>query len=398
MLKLREAAKRLRAGDQRAPGAGQRPRRIEVKLGERSYPVLIGSEILGQLGYLLSPALAPEGTPVFVVSDPKVHSLYGPRLRAGLRSAGLVEHQILIPDGERYKNLKTVSSIYDRLIEGGAGRDSPLVALGGGVVGDTAGYAAATFMRGIPLVMVPTTLLAQVDSAIGGKVGVNHRAGKNLIGAFYQPRLVLADIATLESLPEREYRNALYEVIKYGVIRDAALFELLEREGERLLGRERGLLEEIVARCAEIKAEVVADDERESGLRMILNFGHTLGHALEAAANYRRLRHGEAVGWGMIAAARLARELRMLDAAAAERIEALVRSIGPLPSIAGLKWSDISAAMYRDKKMRCGRLRFVLPRRIGEVTVTEDVPDSLVKAVVAGLPKQIRRGTIHESL
>lgn len=300
----------------------------------------------------------------------------------------------LIPDGERAKTLATVSRLLDRMVQLKLTRQSTVVAVGGGVVGDVAGFVASIYMRGIPVVQVPTTLLAQVDSSIGGKTGVNHRSGKNLIGTFHQPRLVISDPLVLQTLPEREYRSGLYEALKYGVIRDVDLFEDFERSGTALIERDPAAIERLVARCAAIKAEVVMKDEKESDLRRILNFGHTVGHGLEAAARYQRIKHGEAVGYGMIAAARIGHSLNRLAVNDRDRIENAIRSLGRLPALTGIESKEVLNALRHDKKVRDGAIHFVLPRAIGRVEVTPDVPFLLVRDVVKGIlndAKQLSR-------
>ncbi len=283
------------------------------------------------------------------------------------------EEPILLPDGERFKNLPTVGRIYDALIRAGADRATTIVAVGGGVVGDIAGFAAATFLRGVPVVQVPTTLLAQVDSAIGGKVGVNHAAGKNLIGAYHQPAAVIIDPELLSTLPRREFRAGLYEVVKYGVIASRPLFDRLQVDMDRLFAREPDVLVQVISECCRIKGSVVEQDERESGPRRALNFGHTIGHALEAATKYRRFLHGEAVGYGMLAAAHLAAARTSITAADRDSLAALIAKMGPLPSVADLSAAQVVEAVARDKKVVAGRLHFVLPVGIGSTTTVTDV-------------------------
>lgn len=315
--------------------------------------------------------------PFFVVSQPRILSAIGtPHVGFPVTT---------IPDGERAKTLRTVRRLLDRMVAEKLPRDATVVALGGGVVGDVAAFAASIYLRGLDVVQVPTTLLAQVDSSVGGKTGVNHPAGKNLIGTFHQPRLVLADPALLESLPEREYTSGLYEALKYGVIRDRELFAMFERDMALLAARDPSVLADLVHRCLAIKIDVVGRDEKEGGLRRILNFGHTIGHGIEAALGYRRVRHGEAVGYGMIGAARIASSLGRVAARAQERIERAVGAIGPLPPLDGLEVADVLEAMGHDKKIRGGALHFVLPTGIGRVRIEAGVPTSLVRKVVSGL-------------
>jgi 3-dehydroquinate synthase len=280
-----------------------------------------------------------------------------------------------MPDGERHKHLTTVSRVYDGLLKANADRGTVVVAIGGGVVGDTAGFAAATFLRGLSLVHVPTTLLAQVDSSIGGKVGVNHPLGKNLIGAFYQPRAVVIDPRSLRSLPRREFRAGLYEVIKYGVIASASLFDRVRTSLPAVFGRSEEALVPIIAECCAIKAGVVERDEREQGERRHLNFGHTIGHALEAVTGYRRFRHGEAVGYGMLAAARLALARRAMSRTAHDALQELIAALGPMPPVGDLSATEALAAIRRDKKVLRGTLHFVLPTEIGRVEIVNDVSE-----------------------
>jgi len=351
------------------------PIRVDVGTPSRPYAITLGDGILDGLQQLLDEARAPSRR--FVVSSPLVWRLHGARLSA----AGL-EEPILVPDGERHKQLPTVSRIYDALVRAHADRASTLVTFGGGVIGDMAGFAAATYLRGIALVHVPTTLLAQVDSAIGGKVGVNHPHGKNLLGAFHQPHAVVADLAVLGTLPRREFRAGLYEVVKYGMTSSAGLFDRIARDSAAIFARQPDVLAAIVAESCRIKAAVVAADEREAGPRRVLNFGHTAGHALEAVTKYRRFRHGEAVAYGMLVAA----ELAVMRGALAERDRAaladLIASLGPLPPIADLTTAQMIEAMQHDKKVVAGRLHYVLPTAVGATSIVDDVaPTELAKAL-----------------
>jgi 3-dehydroquinate synthase len=315
-----------------------------------------------------------------VVSNPTVWHHHG-----ALIARALPGEPILIPDGERYKTLASVSKIYDALIRGGADRGSTLVAVGGGVVGDAAGFAAASFLRGIRLVHVPTTLLAQVDSAIGGKVGVNHPLGKNLIGAFHQPALVVSDPRVLRTLPRREFRSGLYEVVKYGVIWSRGLFDHVAAHTKAIFARDPAALLPAIVESSRIKAEVVAKDERESGLRRILNFGHTIGHALEAATNYRRFRHGEAIAHGMLGAADIGVARGLLPATDQQGLADLLSRLGPLPGVADLSSAAILDAIRRDKKVVEGRLHYVLATRIGATTTVDDVTEDEIRAALARL-------------
>ena len=349
---------------------------IPVRLNHSSYDILVGAGVAVEVEKHLSQAGLCE--PFLVISQPRILKAVG----KDLKKKFAVES---IPDGERAKSLTTVSRLLDRMVKLNLTRQSTVIAFGGGVVGDVAGFVASIYMRGISVVQIPTTLLAQVDSSIGGKTGVNHRAAKNLIGAFHQPRLVLSDPLVLETLPDREYASGLYEALKYGVIRDPALFEEFERNTSMLRNRDPEAVERLVARCAAIKADVVMSDEKESGLRRILNFGHTVGHGLEAAARYQRIKHGEAVGYGMVAAARIGRALDKIENHDVRRIENAIASIGRLPLLNGVRSKDVLGAIQHDKKVRDGAIHFVLPRAIGQVEVTPDVPFEMVREVVKGI-------------
>jgi 3-dehydroquinate synthase len=346
------------------------PVRIDVATPSRLYSATIDDGALDRVGRLLDDLHAPERR--FIVSSPLVWRLHGPRLARAVDSASAVE-PILVPDGERFKQLATVSRIYDALVRANADRASTLITFGGGVIGDMAGFAAATYLRGIAVVHVPTTLLAQVDSAIGGKVGVNHPLGKNLIGAFYQPHAVIVDPTVLGTLPRREFRAGLYEVIKYGVTSSATLFDRIVKGRQAIFARTPEALTPVIAESCRIKAGVVAADEREAGARMILNFGHTAGHALEAVTRYRRYRHGEAVAYGMLVAAQLARGRGALAERDRQALADLIASLGPLPPIADVPATQIIEAIQHDKKMVAGRLHFVLPTTIGAATIVDDV-------------------------
>lgn len=325
-----------------------------------------------------------ESTGTFLLSSPRVWNYWGKALATKM-SGGSRRRPILFDDREAAKNLATVEKIARQLVAAGADRRAILVAVGGGVVGDVAGFAAATYLRGVRLVHIPTTLVAQVDSAIGGKTGVNLPEGKNLVGAFYPPKLVIADPAVLQTLPHREFRSGLYEVVKYGVIADEKLFEFLERRMDAVLRRDPAALAWIIPRCVATKARVVGADERESGLRQILNFGHTLGHALETATKYRRFLHGEAIGWGMIAATMMALGVGRLSDSDATRIIRLVASVGPLPPLGNIRASQLRRILTGDKKARGGRVLWVLPRRIGKTEWGIDVPWPVVAQAFNGV-------------
>jgi 3-dehydroquinate synthase len=304
-----------------------------------------------------------------MVSNPLVWRIHGDAVQRAL-PGGIV---ILVPDGERHKTIATVTRIYDSLIRAEADRQSVIVAMGGGVIGDMAGFAAATFLRGLPLVQLPTTLLAQVDASVGGKVGVNLAAGKNLVGSFYPPALVVSDSQFLSTLPRREYRAGLYEVIKYGFACSADLFARLQRAVPQLTDGRPETIGPVIADCCAIKAGIVSADERESGPRRVLNFGHTAGHAIEAVTGYRRFRHGEAVGWGMLVAAELAAARRLLPSDALDALRSLIMQLGPLPPVTDLSVGDLLDSIRHDKKVADGRLHFVLPTAVGKTAIVDDV-------------------------
>lgn len=324
-----------------------------------------------------------DSTGIFFLSSPRVWRYWGRALASKIPGA---RRPILFDDRESSKRLSTVEEITRQLVRAGADRRAILVAVGGGVVGDVAGFAAAAYLRGVRLVQIPTTLVAQVDSSVGGKTGVNLPEGKNLVGAFYPPKLVIADPDVLHTLPHREFRSGLYEVVKYGVIADPKLFAFLERRMDAVLRRDPAALAYIISRSIAIKADVVTKDERESGLRQILNFGHTLGHALEAATSYRRFLHGEAIGWGMIAATLLAVAMGRLSDSDAARIIRLVASVGPLPRLGKITAQQLRPIMLGDKKARGGRVLWVLPRRIGKTDWGVDIPWPIVGRTFAALP------------
>jgi 3-dehydroquinate synthase len=346
-------------------------REIMVELGDRSYPVVVGSGILAQVGARLA-ALGFVDRCALLTSE-RVGALYREPVVGALRTTGVDPAVIEIPDGEEHKSLAWLALVYDRLLSAGIERSTPLIALGGGVIGDLGGFAAATLLRGLPLVHVPTTLLAQVDAAIGGKTAVNHAQGKNLIGAFHQPRVVLADVDVLATLPRRELLAGLAEVIKYGVIGDAGLFDVVERQLDAILELDRELLTWLVATSARQKAEVVSRDERElTGLRATLNYGHTVGHAVEMLTDYRRFLHGEAVAIGMVAAARVSQALGACDAAVVARIRDLLARAGLPTELPGdVDREALALAMRSDKKSRGGKIRFVTVHGIGQVELVE---------------------------
>lgn len=357
-------------------------RRIAIDSENGRYEVLYGPGVLS--GAEARIKSLENHTGAFLLCSPRVARHWRRKLERALRIAGL-RRTVIFDDREKSKTIATVERVCRELVRAGADRRALLVAAGGGVVGDVAGFVAASYLRGVGLVHVPTTLVAQVDSAIGGKTGVNLPEGKNLVGAFYSPRLVLADPATLSTLPPREFRSGFYEVIKYGVIADQRLFEFLENCIEALANRDRRALDFVIPRCIQAKAKVVSRDERESGLREVLNFGHTFAHAFETATGYRKYLHGEAVGWGMIAASRLSARMGLLAVDEANRIERLVHRVGPLPSLPTAKPSRLIDIMHADKKIRGGKLRLVLTRKIGTAKTFGPLAPKLVAEVLRQL-------------
>jgi 3-dehydroquinate synthase len=359
---------------------------LTVGLKERSYPIHIGSGLLGQ-AELLKHAL-PHGRAA-IVTNTTVAPLYLEKLQNTLLSIGVSSMPVILPDGEKYKNFETLNLIYDALLTNRCERTTPLIALGGGVIGDMTGYAAATYLRGVPFIQLPTTLLAQVDSSVGGKTGINHPLGKNMIGAFYQPQVVLADIDTLNTLPDEELYAGIAEVIKYGLIRDLPFFEWLEQNMEKLLTRDTEALQYAIARSCLNKAEVVGADERENGERALLNLGHTFGHAIENGMGYGAVLHGQAVAAGTIMAADLSRRLGWISAEDVARIRHLLERSklpgeGP-PSLAPELYLRL---MGLDKKVEGGKIRFVLLKAIGHAVVSGDVPEELLRQTLVACTKQ----------
>lgn len=341
--------------------------KVLVDLGATSYEIFIGEDVLNNFSKLFKVT----GKALFVTQE---NILRFCRIEIPCEIA-------IIPDGETSKSLRMAEKLYTRAIEAGLDRKSVIVAMGGGVVGDLAGFVAATFMRGIDLIQIPTTLLAQVDSSVGGKTAVNHKLGKNLIGAFHQPRAVLIDLNFLKTLPEREIKSGLGEVVKYGVISDEKFFSYLEDNAEKILERDLKILAQVVKRSCEIKAGVVAADEKESGLRRILNFGHTLAHAIEEQTQYKKYRHGEAVAIGMLAAARISLELGKTSAENVARLERLIKNFGMVTTCAGLDAEKLYDVTFRDKKTVGGVVNWVLMKNFGEVEISSDVPAPIVKKV-----------------
>ncbi|MBQ3451258.1 MAG: 3-dehydroquinate synthase [Selenomonadaceae bacterium] len=343
--------------------------KILVDLGAKSYEIFIGKDILGSVEKFVSGK-------ALLVTQENIFKLCGEKFPYEVA---------LIPDGETSKSLGEAEKLFTRAIEAGLDRKSVVIALGGGVVGDLAGFVAATFMRGINLIQIPTTLLAQVDSSVGGKTAVNHALGKNLIGAFHQPRAVFIDLNFLKTLPEREIKSGLGEVVKYGVISDENFFAYLEDNAEKILQRDLKTLAHVVKRSCEIKAEVVAADEKESGLRRILNFGHTLAHAIEEQTGYKKYRHGEAVAIGMVAAAQISHELGKTSAENVQRLEKLLKRFDMVTTCAGLDADKLYAVTFRDKKTVGGKVNWVLMKNFGDVEICGDVPASVVKKVFTRL-------------
>ncbi|HXQ25527.1 MAG TPA: 3-dehydroquinate synthase [Candidatus Acidoferrales bacterium] len=357
---------------------------IRVSSSSGPYDVVCAPGALSRAASLI--ARLGDSTGTFILSSPRVWRNCG-RAIASKVPGKAAKHPILFDDRESLKRLQAVEAISRQLIRAGADRRAVIVAVGGGVVGDVAGFAAASYLRGVRLVHIPTTVVAQVDSAIGGKTGVNLPEGKNLVGAFYPPKLVIADPVLLGTLPHREYRSGLYEVIKYGVIADRQLFVFLERHMPAVLRRDPEALGKIISRSIAIKARVVGADEREGGLRQILNFGHTLGHALEAATGYRRFLHGEAIAWGMIAATMMALATDRLALMEAFRIVRLITSVGPLPDVPAIPGAKLRSILAGDKKARGGRVLWVLPRRIGKTEWGIEMPWPVVERSLESLPE-----------
>jgi len=354
---------------------------IRVRTKSNSYQVLVSAGLLRRAGREIRRMLPSAASRVFVVTSPNVRRHWGEKLESSLRAARLEYELLEMHDGEPAKRLHTVEQLAEQLVEARADRKSLLVAFGGGVVGDSAGFLAAIFMRGVPVIQIPTTVVAQLYAAIGGKTGVNLRGGKNLIGAFHQPSAVLVDPELLQTLDEREFRSGLFEALKCGVIRDPGLFEFMDRNARKIMDRDPKAVERIIRDSVRVKAAVVSADEKESGLRRILNFGHTVGHALEAATSYSHFLHGEAVAWGMIAAAAIARDAGFCRARTAEQVRNLVLAYGPLPPV-NCAVDDVLSRLQSDKKTVAGAVHFVLPQKIGKVRISSDVPHSAVRAAV----------------
>jgi 3-dehydroquinate synthase len=365
---------------------------VTIHVLPRPYQAWIENGLLTRAGSVLS-ELLPQPSRIFVVTVPPVRKRWGRELVSSLKASGFTPQVIPMPDGEPSKRLATVESLADKLARLGADRKAVIIALGGGVVGDVSGLLASLYMRGLELVQVPTTVLAQVDASIGGKTAVNLGAGKNLLGTFHHPRVVLIDPTVLKTLPDREFRAGLYEALKCGIIGSVELFLRFEQNRARILNRDPVELEWLIAQSVRLKAEVVSADEREDGLRRVLNLGHTIGHALEAETGYRRLLHGEAVAWGMIAAANIALRVGRTDSVTAGRIADAVLSLGRLPEV-NVNSRKILARLQSDKKTQNGVVHFILPREIGKVEVASDVPGSAVMDAVDELRRLSRGGWV----
>jgi len=355
-------------------------KRVKVTLGSNSYQVHIGSGILAQAGQ----HLREEGfsDSLVIITNPVVEGLYGDTLKQNLTRDGFRVTVLQVPDGEGQKSLETAGRLYHELTSCYAERTTPILALGGGVIGDLAGFVAATYLRGVPLIQIPTTLLAQVDSSIGGKVAIDHGQLKNMIGAFYQPRLVISDIDTLKTLDARILTGGLAEVIKYGVIRDEGLLSYIEENLDKIKSLDSGALEEIVLRSAEFKAEVVEQDEKDLGLRAILNYGHTVGHAIESVSDFK-VEHGAAVAMGMLAAARISNKMGVLNKAELLRLQSLIERAGLSTAMPKLEIKEMLQAITHDKKVLEGKVRFILPQSLGKVFITDEVSLSLVEQILA---------------
>jgi 3-dehydroquinate synthase len=352
-------------------------KRLNIDLADRSYEILIGRGLLEKAGEWVMEIARPSR--IVVITHPSINQLYGGKLSSGFSKANIPLDFIEVPEGEKSKSLEQAEKIYDQLLQWKCDRQTVLVALGGGVVGDLTGFIAATYVRGVSFVQIPTTLLAQVDSSVGGKTAVNHPLGKNMIGVFYQPKLVVVDLDTLKSLPEKEYKAGLAEIIKYGVIEDARLFEFLERQFQNILSHDSKALEHIIATSCAIKARVVEKDERESHYRMVLNFGHTIGHAIESLTGYSTYTHGEAVAIGMVYAAKLSQLTGRCTEDITRRITGLINNFGLPIQLPSLKAQDMIQTMYLDKKTAHKKIRFILVKAIGSIEIVDHIAESHIE-------------------
>ena len=354
--------------------------RLAIDLDERSYEILIGLDLRKKVGEFLKAVFRPSR--VVIITHPSINSTYGEEVIANCLDQGWTTDIIEVPEGEVSKSLGQVEKLYDRLLELNCDRKSVLIALGGGVIGDLVGFVAATYQRGINFIQVPTTLLSQVDSSVGGKTGVNHPKGKNMIGAFYQPRLVVTDLQTLKTLPIKEYRAGLAEIVKYGVISDASFFEFLEKNYKDILNLNHDCLSYIIENSCAIKAKVVEKDERETHHRMILNFGHTLGHAIESLTGYSRFVHGEAVAIGMVRAAELSHSMGKCSKEVPRRLEALLKNLGLPVEMPKLDPTAVIKSLYHDKKTMDNKIKFILVKEIGSIEIVEQVPESEILKII----------------
>ena len=354
--------------------------KVLVELGDNSYPIFIGENILENLGEMLK--LYNFSGQVVVITDSNVSKHHREALSKSLNTSLKSFELITIPAGERSKSFRTIENIVTQMVELVCDGQTAMLAVGGGVVGDITGFVASIYKRGVAYLQIPTTLLAQVDSSVGGKTGVNHPLGKNMVGTFYQPKMVWTDLMLLRTLPKNEIVCGLGEIIKYGIIKDSELFELVAENLEKILALDLELLQEIVMTCCRIKAEIVAEDEKEAGLRMILNFGHTIGHALEAEMGYKKISHGEAVLLGMLAESRMALSLKMLNKEDFLRIEGLIANFNLSDKLKDIDLERLIQFIGSDKKAASGKIRFVLPRKIGEVEIVEDIESSVIKSAM----------------
>jgi 3-dehydroquinate synthase len=348
-------------------------KKIRIDLGERSYDIISGPGLLSQVGSLLSHLVKSKSA--IIVTHPSINKLYGNTLRSGLEHEGIKALTFEVPEGESCKSIHQAEKLYDRLIENHCGRETPLIALGGGVIGDLTGFVAATFLRGVPYIQIPTTLLSQVDSSVGGKTAVNHKLGKNLIGAFYQPKMVVIDLDSLGTLPKDEFRAGLAEIIKYGIIEDPLLFAYLEENTEKILNQDKDRLLHIIETSCSIKAKVVEKDEKESRYRMVLNYGHTIGHAIEALTSYTRFKHGEAVAIGMIYAAKLSCVMGHCSEDVVTRIHSLIEKFGFDTKLPDFTQRQYIESMYLDKKAVDKNIRFITVEKLGVVKIIDSVSE-----------------------
>ncbi|MGV7220444.1 MAG: 3-dehydroquinate synthase [Nitrospinales bacterium] len=352
-------------------------KKIRIDLGDRSYDILIGKDLLKQVGSQLSQLV--KSKTATIITHPSINKLYGKTLRSGLEQEGIKALTFEVPEGESCKSIQQAEKLFDQLIENHCGRETPLIALGGGVIGDLTGFVAATFLRGVPYIQIPTTLLSQVDSSVGGKTAVNHRLGKNLIGAFYQPKMVMIDLDTLKSLPKDEFRAGLAEIIKYGIIEDADLFAFLENNVEKILQLDDECLLHIIQTSCSIKAKVVEKDERESRYRMVLNYGHTIGHAIEALTHYKKFKHGEAVAIGMIYAAKLSLLMGQCTDEVVHRIYSLIKKFGFDTKLPDFSTRQYIESMYLDKKANDKKIRFITVDKLGVVKIVDAVLEQFLE-------------------